>query len=95
MVADLGPGLGRHGSVVPGDSHTAEELDLPIARDHAYAATTGGRVGEVDVFAERGIDPECGALVLVRPDQYVAHVLPLDAHEALAGFFAGILIDAT
>ena len=26
------------------------------------------------------------------PDQYVAHVLPLDAHEALADFFAGILV---
>ena len=34
-------------------------------------------------------------MVVVRPDQYVAHVLPLDAHEALADFFAGILIDAT
>ena len=28
------------------------------------------------------------------PDQYVAHVLPLDAREALADFFEGILIDA-
>jgi hypothetical protein len=27
-------------------------------------------------------------------DQYVAHVLPLHGHEALADFFAGILIDA-
>ena len=33
-------------------------------------------------------------LVVVRPDQYVAHVLPLHGHEALADFFAGILIDA-
>jgi phenol 2-monooxygenase len=33
-------------------------------------------------------------MVVVRPDHYVAHVLPLDAHEALTEFFAGILIDA-
>jgi phenol 2-monooxygenase len=33
-------------------------------------------------------------MVLVRPDQYVSHVLPLTDHEALADFFAGILIDA-
>lgn len=67
--------------VVPGDSHAAEDLDLPVARDHAYAATTGGHAGEEDVFAARGIDPERGALVLVRPDQYVAQVLPLDARQ--------------
>ncbi len=30
-------------------------------------------------------------MVVVRPDQYVANVLPLDAFEALAGFFAGFL----
>jgi hypothetical protein len=29
---------------------------------------------------------------VVRPDQYVAHVPPLDAHEALADFLAGVLI---
>ena len=40
-----------------------------------------------DVFALRGIDRAAGALVVVRPDQYVAHVLPLDAHAALAAFF--------
>jgi phenol 2-monooxygenase (NADPH) len=32
--------------------------------------------------------------VVVRPDQYVAHVLPLDAHDALVDFFARILVDA-
>jgi phenol 2-monooxygenase len=31
-------------------------------------------------------------MVVVRPDQYVAHVLPLDEHDRLADFFAGILI---
>ena len=47
-----------------------------------------------DIFDLRGVDRDAGCMVVVRPDQYVAHVLPLDGHEALAGFFAGILIDA-
>ena len=45
-----------------------------------------------DVFDRRGVDRERGALVVVRPDQFVALVLPLEAHSALAGFFAGVLL---
>jgi phenol 2-monooxygenase/3-hydroxybenzoate 4-monooxygenase len=44
-----------------------------------------------DIFDLRGIDRARGALVVVRPDQYIAHVLPLDAHQALADFFAGFM----
>lgn len=43
-----------------------------------------------DIFDERGIDRERGALVVVRPDQYVAHVLPLDAYAELNAFFRPI-----
>jgi 2-polyprenyl-6-methoxyphenol hydroxylase-like FAD-dependent oxidoreductase len=45
-----------------------------------------------DIFDLRGIDRRQGALVVVRPDQYVAHVLPLDAHQPLAAFFAGFML---
>jgi phenol 2-monooxygenase len=31
-------------------------------------------------------------MVVVRPDQYVAHVLPLDAHAELAAFFGGFMV---
>ncbi|MEJ5990907.1 FAD-binding monooxygenase [Ramlibacter sp. PS3R-8] len=44
-----------------------------------------------DVFDLRGVDRVQGALVVVRPDQYVAHVLPLAAHGALADFLAGFM----
>jgi phenol 2-monooxygenase len=44
-----------------------------------------------DVFAMRGIDRKAGCIVVVRPDQYVGHVLPLSAREELAAYFAGIL----
>jgi phenol 2-monooxygenase len=44
-----------------------------------------------DVFDLRSIDRARGCLVVVRPDQYVSHVLPLDATDELVGFWAGIL----
>ena len=47
-----------------------------------------------DIFELRGVDRQTGAVVVVRPDQYVAHVLPLQGHEALTDFFAAILVDA-
>lgn len=47
-----------------------------------------------DIFDLRRIDREAGCMVIVRPDQYVAHILPLHAYRQLDDFFAGILIDA-
>ncbi len=44
-----------------------------------------------DIFAMRGIDRQRGCLVVVRPDQYIAHVLPLDGHDQLAAFFEGFM----
>ncbi len=44
-----------------------------------------------NIYAARGIDREQGCLVVVRPDQYIAHVLPLGEVEALATFFAGFM----
>ena len=46
---------------------------------------------ENDVFENRGISRD-GAVVLVRPDQYVSHVLPLDAIDELDDFLAGIFL---
>jgi phenol 2-monooxygenase len=46
-----------------------------------------------DIFVLRGIDRARGAMVVVRPDQYVANVLPLDAHDDLTEFFARFLLD--
>lgn len=45
---------------------------------------------EEDIFEARGID-RSGAVVVVRPDQYVASVLPLTATSELAEFFAPLL----
>ena len=45
--------------------------------------------GGVDIFAAREVSRE-GAMALVRPDQYVAHVLPLDGFGALTAFLDGV-----
>ena len=46
---------------------------------------------QADIYALRGIDRARGGLVIVRPDQYVAHVLALEDHAPLAEFFAGFM----
>ncbi|UCR89893.1 FAD-binding monooxygenase [Mycetocola spongiae] len=84
--------------IYPG-AHTAVDLGavppvfLPrsgplglIDYEKVFAA---GEAGE-DIFSARSIAAE-GAVVVVRPDQYVAHVLPLESTTGLAEFFAGNL----
>ena len=56
-------------------------------RDYEKVFCPDGKNGP-DIFDLRGVDRRQGALVVVRPDQYIAHVLPLDAHQELAAFFA-------
>ena len=47
-----------------------------------------------NIFDLRLIDRENGCIVIARPDQYVAHILPLDAHDALASFFGDFMLPA-
>lgn len=49
--------------------------------------------GQHDIYDARGISRD-GCIVAVRPDQYVAHVLPLEAIGELSEFFNRILIPA-
>ena len=48
--------------------------------------------GMGDIFEMRGIDRGLDCMVVVLPDQYIAHVLPLDGFDELAGFFDGFLL---
>lgn len=64
-----------------------------VDHEKAFCPATP-RSAEPDIFDLRGVNRQTGAIVVVRPDQYVAAVLPLHAHDALADFFAGILIEA-
>ncbi|UPK23570.1 FAD-binding monooxygenase [Bradyrhizobium sp. 195] len=45
-----------------------------------------------DVFAMRGIDRTAGCMVVVRPDQYVATVVPLDDFAGLASYFDAFML---
>ncbi|MBR9894660.1 3-hydroxybenzoate 4-monooxygenase, partial [bacterium] len=62
-------------------------------QDHEKAFCTDHK-GAGDIFDMRGIDRETGCMIVVRPDQYIAHVLPLDGYGALADFFDGVLLPA-
>ena len=47
-----------------------------------------------NIYNLRQIDRQNGCLVIVRPDQYIAQILPLEATGALAAFFDGFMLDA-
>jgi phenol 2-monooxygenase len=44
-----------------------------------------------DIFDMRGINRDKGCMIVVRPDQYVANILPLDGFDELGVFFSGVL----
>ena len=60
-------------------------------RDHDKVFCPDLKSG-ADIFDLRGLDRARGALVVVRPDQYIADVLPLLDHQRLAEFFAGFML---
>ncbi len=46
-----------------------------------------------DIYDLRGIDRTAGCVVVVRPDQHIANILPVSAHEALTKFFDVFMIE--
>ncbi|KAE8152359.1 FAD binding domain-containing protein [Aspergillus avenaceus] len=44
------------------------------------------------VYEHLGIDPQVGAIVIVRPDQYVSGVFALDEYSRIGRFFEGFLL---
>lgn len=45
-----------------------------------------------DIFDQRSIDRSTGCMVVVRPDQHIANILPLNAYDELAAFFDEFMI---
>ncbi|MBE1283119.1 MAG: 3-hydroxybenzoate 4-monooxygenase [Rhodobacteraceae bacterium] len=78
--------------------------DLEHSMMHPFLRPTKGRYGLIDyekvfcadlksghdIFDMRGVDRNQGGVVLVRPDQHVAHVLPLETHYELSAFLTGV-----
>ena len=60
--------------------------------DYEKAYTPDLRNGS-DIFDLRGIDRATGAMIVVRPDQHVGNLLPLDAYGALGDFFGQFMLD--
>ena len=48
-----------------------------------------------NIYAMRGINRAQGCLVVLRPDQYISHILPLNDTAALAAFFDGFMLDVS
>jgi phenol 2-monooxygenase len=44
-----------------------------------------------NIYQMRGIDKKLGCMLIIRPDQYVAAILPLDDFEGLSAFFGCVL----
>ncbi|NIO39839.1 MAG: 3-hydroxybenzoate 4-monooxygenase [Burkholderiales bacterium] len=60
-------------------------------RDYEKVFCPDRRNGQ-NIFDMRGINRAEGCIVVVRPDQYVAHVLPLNAYQTLSRFFNGFML---
>ena len=45
-----------------------------------------------DIFEQRSIDRSSGCMVVVRPDQHIANILPLNAYHELTAFFDEFMI---
>jgi phenol 2-monooxygenase len=58
--------------------------------DYEKVFTSDHKLG-VDIFDLRGVNRTKGALIVVRPDQYVAQVLPLDVRDELGEFFGAFI----
>lgn len=58
--------------------------------DYEKIFTIDTRSG-ADIFETRGISRSKGCMVIVRPDQYTANILPLDATDELARYFDALL----
>lgn len=97
--ADLDSVIDARG-VIQGSHRETNLADLPrllrprtgryglLDHEKAFSADLGG---DADIYALRGVDRRQGCMVLVRPDQYVAQVVPLDGGERLLDYLTRVL----
>lgn len=81
-----------------------QQRDLSMHDLHGYLWPAKGKYGlrdyekvfhaqdGNDVFEMRGIDRANGCVVVVRPDQHIAAILPMTAHAELSSFFDEFMI---
>ena len=87
------------------DTYTVfQQQDLSIHELHPYLWPAKGKYGlrdyekvyqsqpGNDVYDLRGVNRTDGCVVVVRPDQHIAAILPITAHLELAEFFNHFMI---
>ncbi len=82
-----------------------QQQDLSIHELHSYLWPAKGKYGlrdyekafqtqsENDIYDLRGVNRAKGCVVVVRPDQHIATILPMTAHRELAAFFNHFMIE--
>ncbi|KAK4046930.1 hypothetical protein OIV83_005721 [Microbotryomycetes sp. JL201] len=68
--------------------------DPHLAYKKVYVDGPSHHRGHGHAYEAYGIDPDQGAIVIVRPDQYVAMVTSMDDFEGLDAYFAQFLVPA-
>jgi phenol 2-monooxygenase len=89
-------------AVFPADPHAMSVSDLPgllLPKKGRFGLVDYEKVfcalPEADIYALRGVSRTEGALVVVRPDQYVAGVMALEDVARLEGFFGNAMVRGT
>jgi phenol 2-monooxygenase len=84
-----------------------QQHDLSMHDLHGYLWPAKGKYGLHDyekvfqpqednnIYDLRGVDRHSGCIVIVRPDQHIASILPITAHAELSKFFDVFMIEQT
>jgi phenol 2-monooxygenase len=73
----------------PFDEDVGWDYDKIFVDDAIY------HYGHGQAYKQYGVDPQKGAVVVVRPDQYVAYTGEIEDVESLERYFADVLLDAS
>jgi phenol 2-monooxygenase (NADPH) len=65
-------------------------LRVPSDLSKVYVDDESYNNGHGHAYATFGIDPDKGAMVIVRPDQYVSLVISLGEYDIVQKFFEGV-----
>ena len=49
--------------------------------------------GKNNIFDLRGVDRRKGCVIIIRPDQYVSHIVPIDGHHIITSFFDRFMLE--
>ena len=49
--------------------------------------------GKNNIFDLRGVDRRKGCVIIIRPDQYVSNIVPIDGHHTITNFFDRFMLE--